>query len=96
MAMGIMMPNNSLWLTYSVGVKNRGILFGGLSTAIYSAKSMSAIILYPLIRYASLRLSFIYASFTMIIIAISVLYGAEKINSDTNDAIDNKDKINID
>ena len=88
MAMGIMMPNNGLWLTYSVGVKNRGILFGGLSTAIYSSKSMSAIVLYPLIRYTSLRLSFVFASFTMIVIAISVLYGSEKINSDTNDAID--------
>ncbi len=94
--MGIMMPNNSLWLTYSIGQKNRGIILGGIHTAVYSGKFLSAIVLYPLIRYTSLRLSFVCASFTMIGIAISVLYGSEKINSDSSDAIDPDELKKID
>lgn len=93
--MGTMMPNNSLWITYSIGARNRGLILGGFHSAVYSGKSLSAIILYPLIKYTSLRLSFVCASFSMIGIAISVLYGSEKINPDTKDIFDTKDTNSV-
>ncbi len=86
--MGTMMPNNSLWITYSIGVKNRGLILGGFHSAVYSGKSLSALILYPLIKYTSLRLSFVCASFSMIGIAISVFYASERINSKSDDILD--------
>lgn len=79
--MGIMMPNNNLWLVCATKPKNRGLVIGGFNSAIYLGKFSSAIIVHAVARATSLQFSYTAASFIMISLAIIITYGSDYIKT---------------
>lgn len=78
--MGIMMPNNSLWVISSVKSSNRGVAVGGLHTSTYSGKFVSALVIYPIVKATSMKTTFMIASILMVISAISISLLSEFLN----------------
>jgi len=72
--MGMMMPNNTLWLISVVNPKNRGIAIGGLTTATYIGKFLSAIVLHMLLEFVLPRTAYIVGSMVMLATGIVVIF----------------------
>ena len=79
--MGLMMPNNSLWIISITKPHNRGIVLGMLSTSIFLGKAISPFIVYFISKkMAVIKLFSIFAVF-MLFVSVSVVFLNEYISS---------------
>lgn len=75
--MGLIMPNNIVWLVNAVRGKYRGFWIGTLTTGIYLGKFSSPIILKPIIEYFGIFKCYRVVSVAMLFMAIILTFLAD-------------------
>jgi MFS family permease len=71
---GLMMPNNTLWIMSLSRAKNRSVFLGIFTTSTYFGKFLSPIILYPFLKYINIKYAFFCGGAISIATSISAMY----------------------